>query len=386
MCEGDLTRHCKVADIVNDGHWKWPENWQTRFPILFQHPTVNLQPEMHDKIRWKTSNGKLIHFAVSDVWLDIREECEEVPWVKLVWFSQNIPRHAFILWLALKNKLQTHDIIGRWSDVSNLRCSLCKSTQDSHSHLFFECQFSRKIWDNLKSVTKIGSNEFSWALVVNYMCSLPGTNSVWSIINRLTLGAAVYYIWQERNLRVHESRSRSADEVLNLIKETVRLRLMGVKVAKTAATLLHLLSVNWVWWSLRTKIFALIGFFERDSFFGDENDYTHIAKSLLSLTLTVIKLVSYFVMGGIGLGWACVQEEVSTGWTLGWGGAVGSICFYWAGHCLGWDGVIRGRWLVNPSSSSGRHLVACFFLIIWSVGTLAFFFPSLQCRWLVRGL
>ncbi|KAJ0772266.1 hypothetical protein HanPI659440_Chr07g0278341 [Helianthus annuus] len=129
--------------------------------------------------------------------------------------------------------------------------------------------------------------------------------------------------------------------------------------------LLCLFSVKWVWWSLRTKIFAVIGFYERESLFGDENDYTHIAKSLLFLTLTV---------------------EVSAGWTLAWGGAVVWICSHWAGHCMGWEGDIRGRWLVNPSSSSRRHSVACFFLFNWSVGTLSVSIPIIQCRRLVRGL
>nr|GEU89064.1 hypothetical protein [Tanacetum cinerariifolium] len=34
-----------------------------------------------------------------------------VKWHKLVWFSQNIPKHSFILWMAIQNKLVTQDKI-----------------------------------------------------------------------------------------------------------------------------------------------------------------------------------------------------------------------------------------------------------------------------------
>ncbi|MFS7909488.1 putative RNA-directed DNA polymerase [Helianthus anomalus] len=237
MCEGGMSRFSTVADIVEDGSWKWPQDWQHRFPELFSSPPVTLVSGIEDKVLWKTNDGKLIPFTVSDVWMDIREVGAAVPWFKLVWFSQNIPRHAFILWLAIKCKLKTHDVLRAWMDISNLTCVFCKNGPDSHSHLFFECPFTYDIWCELSGLTRWGNIPHSWPLIVTHLCNLMSNSSIWSVINRLTLAAAVYYIWQERNLRSHEDRARPKSEVLKLIKEAVRLRIIGLKLRKSVATL-----------------------------------------------------------------------------------------------------------------------------------------------------
>lgn len=44
------------------------------------------------------------------------------------------------------------------------------------------------------------------------------------------LGASVYFIWQERNSRLFRDKSRSVDVVFDLIKKTVRLKLMGLDI------------------------------------------------------------------------------------------------------------------------------------------------------------
>ena len=63
------------------------------------------------------------------------------------WFSQCYPRYAFILWMAIRGRLQTQDRIARWNPNANMNCPLCSRVSDSHSHLFFECEFSSKIME-----------------------------------------------------------------------------------------------------------------------------------------------------------------------------------------------------------------------------------------------
>ncbi|MFS8029283.1 putative reverse transcriptase zinc-binding domain-containing protein [Helianthus anomalus] len=122
MSENPFTRFAKVSDLIHGDQWRWPQDWQHRFPALFQSPCIPLNPQARDKIFWKTNEGELIDFNVRSVWSDIQETGQEVPCVDLVWFSQNIPRQAFILWLAMKNRLQTHEIIGVWQGVGDLKC------------------------------------------------------------------------------------------------------------------------------------------------------------------------------------------------------------------------------------------------------------------------
>ena len=80
-----------------------------------------------------------------------------VRWHKVVWFTQCNPRMAFILWMAMRGKLQTQDrIMVRNNDIG-MKCPLCKKVNDSHNHLFFECEYSKNIWEKLK-----GKMEHSW--------------------------------------------------------------------------------------------------------------------------------------------------------------------------------------------------------------------------------
>ncbi|GKB52548.1 hypothetical protein Tco_0903301, partial [Tanacetum coccineum] len=68
-------------------------------------------------------------------------------------------------------------------------------------------------------------------------------NTLWSIIQRLVFGAlvfgalvfgaAVYFIWQERNFRLFRSVERPADKVFDIIVDTVRLRLLGLKIKRS---------------------------------------------------------------------------------------------------------------------------------------------------------
>ncbi|KAJ0829053.1 hypothetical protein HanLR1_Chr00c0044g0698831 [Helianthus annuus] len=148
---------------------------------------------------------------------------------------------------------------------------------------------------------------------------------------------------------------------------------------------LYLLCVFWYWWSLWAAIFCQLEFFMRDTSFGAEIDYTHIGKSLPSVALTAKIFVSFFVMGGIGMGWFCMLEDSTAGWALAWVGTVNMFCYYWDGPLLGWEGDIRGVWVVKPCSPSGSYLVACFSLFNWSVGNFAVCLPFSYRRLLIGG-
>ncbi|GKA13506.1 hypothetical protein Tco_0693152 [Tanacetum coccineum] len=54
-----------------------------------------------------------------------------------------------------------------------------------------------------------------------------------SVIQRLVWGATVYFIWQERNIRLFRNGGRSGEELFNVIFESVRSRLMGLKLKVT---------------------------------------------------------------------------------------------------------------------------------------------------------
>ena len=47
----------------------------------------------------------------------IREKEAEVSWWRLIWYSKAIPKHAFIGWLAMLNRLSTKERMLKWGDT-----------------------------------------------------------------------------------------------------------------------------------------------------------------------------------------------------------------------------------------------------------------------------
>ncbi|PWA74489.1 reverse transcriptase domain, Reverse transcriptase zinc-binding domain protein [Artemisia annua] len=119
-----------------------------------------------------------------------------------------------------------------------MKCVFCKSEKDSHSHLFFSSPFSRRLWERLKGMAMLNNISNTWDEIISSISNRPARNSIRSVIQRLVLGASVYFVWQERNLRSFGDSSRSEDELFRTIVDTVRLRIMGLKI-KVSKDVLH---------------------------------------------------------------------------------------------------------------------------------------------------
>ena len=55
-------------------------------------------------------------------------------------------------------------------------------------------------------------------------------NNIIVVVNKLVLAAIVYYIWKERNLRIFRKEERNAEVLCNLIKDSVRYKMLALRV------------------------------------------------------------------------------------------------------------------------------------------------------------
>lgn len=108
-------------------------------------PVPVLLDEFEDRILWINKENKDVEFSVKEAWKALRFDSPKVMWYKHVWFSQCIPRHAFVLWMAMRGRLKTSDRISRWFNISSTVCPLCNDVDESHTHLFFSCKFSKAV-------------------------------------------------------------------------------------------------------------------------------------------------------------------------------------------------------------------------------------------------
>lgn len=85
----------------------------------------------------------------ADTWEQIRCKRSEVSWSGSVWFKQGIPRYAFLVWLAIQNRLSTGDRMRKWGIQQSY--VLCGEQDETGDHLFFACPYSYTVWDRLAS-------------------------------------------------------------------------------------------------------------------------------------------------------------------------------------------------------------------------------------------
>ncbi|GJV25662.1 reverse transcriptase domain-containing protein [Tanacetum coccineum] len=234
-----FTQATKLAEVVSNGHFKWPIEWYTKYPLLNSIAAPILILGARDKLEWKDFDGLMKPFSVNIVWNSIRPRSTKVSWYDFVWFPSCIPRHALNMWLIIKRRLKTQDNLRAWDnvDLSTMSCSLCNLQADSHEHLFFECDFSKQAWSKVKVFVGLPNSSPSIDSILLDIAPFAKRKSSRSIIAKLVVAASSYFIWQERNNRMFKKSKRSQDQVVDCILNAVRLKLMSCKWKKSKAVL-----------------------------------------------------------------------------------------------------------------------------------------------------
>ncbi|GJW13056.1 RNA-directed DNA polymerase, eukaryota, reverse transcriptase zinc-binding domain protein [Tanacetum coccineum] len=208
-----LSNKCTVSEVIHEGRFLWPDEWSNKFEELRQIQTPRLNDGIEDTAVWIYNDTK-------------------VDWFSMVWFAQSIPRHAFVIWLAIQNRLMTQDKLLIWRPNDDLKCVLCSKCPDSHNHFFFTCEFSKGIWNELLQMLNVRLSE-CWDQIINEIKALPANRNILGIVRRLACDADVYYIWQEMNNRLFKNEKRDSNTILNTIKETFGMKLIGIKVKES---------------------------------------------------------------------------------------------------------------------------------------------------------
>ncbi|XP_071728201.1 uncharacterized protein [Rutidosis leptorrhynchoides] len=211
IVNGGMLLTDQVCDIVDQAMWRWPPDWVDRYAILnnLAPPVLSVNSDM---VMWKDIASNKCVFSISHVWEFLRPHAPTVQWYAMVWFSQCIPRHTFVVSLLMGERLKTQDRLKAWEihHGSSLLCPLCNMVQDSHDHLFFSCLFSSQF--AVRNVARI-------------------------VVIKLLFAASVYYVWQERNRRLFKKGNRSAVQLYETIYSTVRLKLMSFRWKSTPSAL-----------------------------------------------------------------------------------------------------------------------------------------------------
>ncbi|XP_020249444.1 uncharacterized protein LOC109826834 [Asparagus officinalis] len=142
-----------------------------------------------------------------------------VPWYNTVWGKLNYPKHTFVLWLAVQNRLLTHDRLMRRGTINSNICLLCAGTaSETRNHLFFDCPFSREVWLAIMDWLRMTWQSCEWELLMNWFYTRQRGNGFKTNVRRLALAATVYRLWIERNNRFFQKGVTGAAHLVKNIK------------------------------------------------------------------------------------------------------------------------------------------------------------------------
>lgn len=161
----------------------------------------------------------------------MRQARPECSWSKGVWFTQSTPKFSFLVWVAIRNRLQTCDRMQVWNAGINTLCVLCQENQETCRHLFFQCRYSAKIWRTLVGGILKEAFTLIWDEIIE-MIANPRSTMTEVFLIRYAFQALVHSIWRERNGRRHGEAPKDVRVLIKCVDRTIRLKLLAVKGMK----------------------------------------------------------------------------------------------------------------------------------------------------------
>ncbi|KAL2225109.1 UNVERIFIED_CONTAM: hypothetical protein Sindi_3044700 [Sesamum indicum] len=236
-----LEESAKLSLVISAGEWQWPTI--TDFECLEITHNLPLIFGGEDRVVWRCDEGQPTTQALYRLFTHPEPK---VGWSSLLLGSLKIPRHSFILWLAILGKLPTTD--KSW--LSHLGvCILCdEGATETHPHLFFQCRFSRQCLYEIRRRIRFHWPNRDWATDIEWATRKWRGEHIINRAYRTLLAACVYHIWKERNLRRFDHTERTPATLNILIINDVRQRILSVDLASSVSTraLYRLWRIPWV--------------------------------------------------------------------------------------------------------------------------------------------
>ncbi|KAL0386040.1 UNVERIFIED_CONTAM: hypothetical protein Sradi_2998300 [Sesamum radiatum] len=183
----------------------WHDPWHEMGPLITWDA---------DRIIWRGRGGTFSSAAAYDIF---HPSGPKVGWSSLLLGGFMIPRHRFILWLAILGKLSTMN--KPWLHHLGTNCVLCQTaTLETHEHLFFLCPFATTCLREVQRLVRFHWPYRDWDTAVQWASRRWRSKHVVHASFRTLLASLVYHVWQECNCRIFQHTLR---DPLDIARHTV---------------------------------------------------------------------------------------------------------------------------------------------------------------------
>ena len=217
-----------VSSLLVDGTWSLPPARSEAQVELYSYlTTIQLAPTQ-DYYEWEINGQVYTSYKTGQLYDYLCEPRPDVFWHKAVWISRAIPLHNFHAWLVVQNRIPTRDRLISWGLQVPSLCLLCNQTDESRDHLYWDCGYAFDLWNRVAGRCGIIPQR-NWDNSLNQMLSLSPAASSMRSLTLLGWQASIYWIWNERNNRLHANQFRSLNSLFYIIDHQIRNKIQSFR-------------------------------------------------------------------------------------------------------------------------------------------------------------
>ncbi|KAF8100628.1 hypothetical protein N665_0219s0007 [Sinapis alba] len=189
-----IPKTATVASLHHNSRWLLPPRIENQLALQIFLTTVQLS-ERDDHYSWKIEGRAQTKYIMGEVYTYLKG-----------------------------------DMLIKWGIIVDPLCLLCNANNESKDHLFFECSYTSLIWREI-------AGKCHMQPLVNWddNLSMQGNRD----IKRLTLiatQATIYWIWNERNSRLHRQTFKPPETIISTIDKQIRNRLQSFRQSNPRAS------------------------------------------------------------------------------------------------------------------------------------------------------
>lgn len=189
----------------SESGWAVPNSFKRKYPMLADEIQRQQLREVEDRYIWQPNNSGM--FSVASFYELLRHRKPKVDWYRLIWKSKIPPKVSFICWLLMHKMLKTRQFLSARGVNISTECVFCICTNETCEHLFWQCEYSNKVWKELLESSGIHRNPQEWSRELSWLKQYcKGRNRAANRVRTLFV-CTVYFLWQGR-MRSTESACR----------------------------------------------------------------------------------------------------------------------------------------------------------------------------------
>ncbi|XP_056848817.1 uncharacterized protein LOC130498972 [Raphanus sativus] len=223
-----------IASLYSNGRWRLPPaRTEDQLALQIHLTTITLE-EREDYYEWEVEGRFRSKYSMGEIYTYLKGPHQTVSWSKVVWSSYGIPRQSFLMWLVLLDRCPTKNRLISWGIQVNPNCLLCNNYHESRDHLFFGCTYSFQIWRVIAGRCQLQAMT-DWDSTLLQLETL-GRNKDLKRLTILAAQATIYWIWRERNLRLHQQTFKTSDAIVSTIAKQITNRLQSIRLQNPRAS------------------------------------------------------------------------------------------------------------------------------------------------------